>query len=98
MNSEKSFKYSLTILALFIIMILMHILQAFIRYDFSVFYTSTSLVILILINFSIYHAVIGLKDKNSVKKIIGLILNAGYLILFISLITITVVDLYNVNK
>ena len=94
MNSEKSFRYSLIVLALFIMMILMHILQEFMKQDFSNFYGFISIVIMALISFGSYHAVTGLKDRNSAKKIIGIILNTGYLILFISLIIANVLDLY----
>ncbi len=94
MNSEKSFIYSLIVLALFIVMILMHIFQVIIKYDFSNLYSLISIVIMVLISFGSYYAFTGLRDKNSAKKFIGLILNTGYLILFISIMIVNIQDLY----
>ena len=94
-NSNKSFEYAILGVGLILVIIILTILLNTSKYDFiSLLIGLLTFVIGIIGVIGSIVSIKGLKEPNTVKKIIGIILNFGIVILFLSVIIANIYDMY----
>ncbi|WP_426430890.1 hypothetical protein ACPX19_00665 [Winogradskyella sp. HB-48] len=95
MYSQKGFKYAIYALSLFLIAIVFAVLTIKLKYD------SLSLVLgVLVISFGILGllgfiaSLKGIKEKNTIKKIVGLVINSCLTITILFILIANIYDIY----
>ncbi len=95
MNSQKAFKYALISIGMMGLLITITLLS--IITEFSLYSEILGALVIIIGCIAIIGLVFslkGIKDKNSFKKIIALIVNLSIVVLFISVMLANMMDIY----
>lgn len=93
-NSNKGFKWAKITMSIFILIIILHVIQEFVKIDMSNFYGILLVLILIFTVVGVIDSIKGIKEPNTLRKVIGMILNSGYVVLLIFIIVANILDIY----
>ncbi len=93
-NSNKGFKWAIITMSIFILIIILHVIQEFVKIDMSNFYGILLVLILIFTVVGVIDSIKGIKEPNTLRKVIGMILNSGYVVLLIFIIVANILDIY----
>lgn len=96
--SDNGFKWSLTTMSVFIIFIILHVIQEFVKVNFSNLYGILLILIVIFTIVGAIDSIKGIKEPNTLRKFFGLILNSGYAALLIFIIIGNILDMYKAFK
>lgn len=95
-NSHKGFKYGIFGISLILILIILTQLLNTLKSDFaSMLIGLLTFVVGMISIIGFTKSLQGIKEPNTIKKIIGIIINFGIVILFFSVIITNIYDIYN---
>jgi len=100
-NSEKAFKYSLVTAGLFIVFMVVKALVGAEKIDIEKYGYISAFIMFMVVLFSIIGFIYnmkGLKDPKSIKKIVGLVLNTMFMVLFLTTTIANIIDLIKYSK
>ncbi|OUS00950.1 hypothetical protein A9Q86_09375 [Flavobacteriales bacterium 33_180_T64] len=98
LNSHKGFKFAILAIGFFLVFVALKVLVTTENISIATYTNASAFIMLVVIICSIVgfiFSIKGRKDPNSIKKIIGLIINSILVLLFIATIVANVIDIQN---
>jgi hypothetical protein len=94
-HSLKSFRYSLAVTATFLLTLLLKFYN--VAWDISTVFTGFTVIpMMLLAVMGCVYAVRGIQEPRTTRKVIGMVLNFGFVLLFILLIASGKLDIFRV--